>query len=263
MPKKIILTCLIVTVMIFAFFTTVVVADDLGELQDRKNQLNQQISQANEQVENIQVELTDTLQQIDNLDQKIETYQAEIDEVSKNLEEIQSEIAIVEEKLTNLENNYKIQRETFQNRIIAQYEAAHPWRRDGGHQRRGVRGNLHPEGGVRLERRHPGRPDGHLDDQAEDRPDARSERKPHLHRQRPVAHLGQLQRRGAGHGRHHQRHQRRELPGHLHAHKQLPVEAYFLFVACRIVTNQFFLSDDFAIHKTFKPSDTFIYFFFC
>ena len=54
----------------------------------RKNQLNQQISQANEQVENIQVELTDTLQQIDNLDQKIETYQAEIDEVSKNLEEI-------------------------------------------------------------------------------------------------------------------------------------------------------------------------------
>ena len=123
MPKKIILTCLIVTVMIFAFFTTVVVADDLGELQDRKNQLNQQISQANEQVENIQVELTDTLQQIDNLDQKIETYQAEIDEVSKNLEEIQSEIAIVEEKLTNLENNYKIQRETFQNRIIAQYEA--------------------------------------------------------------------------------------------------------------------------------------------
>ena len=70
MPKKIILTCLIVTVMIFVFFTTVVVADDLGELQDRKNQLNQQISQANEQVENIQVELTDTLQQIDNLDQK-------------------------------------------------------------------------------------------------------------------------------------------------------------------------------------------------
>ena len=69
MPKKIILTCLIVTVMIFVFFTTVVVADDLGELQDRKNQLNQQISQANEQVENIQVELTDTLQQIDNLDQ--------------------------------------------------------------------------------------------------------------------------------------------------------------------------------------------------
>ena len=66
MPKKIILTCLIVTVMIFVFFTTVVVADDLGELQDRKNQLNQQISQANEQVENIQVELTDTLQQIDN-----------------------------------------------------------------------------------------------------------------------------------------------------------------------------------------------------
>lgn len=123
MPKKIILTCLITLVITFAVSTTVVIADDLNELQDRKNQLNQQISQANEQVENIQIELTDTLQQIDNLEQKIETYQTEIDEVSKNLEETQNEISIVEEKLTNLENNYKIQRETFQNRIIAQYEA--------------------------------------------------------------------------------------------------------------------------------------------
>lgn len=123
MPKKIILTCLITLVITFTVSTTVVIADDLNELQDRKNQLNQQISQANEQVENIQIELTDTLQQIDNLEQKIETYQTEIDEVSKNLEETQNEISIVEEKLTNLENNYKIQRETFQNRIIAQYEA--------------------------------------------------------------------------------------------------------------------------------------------
>ena len=46
-------------------------------------------------------------------------------------------------------------------------------------------------------------------------------------------------------------------------HMHLSNDTYFLFVACRIVTNQFFLSDDFAIHKTFKPSDTFIYFFFC
>ncbi len=123
MPKKIILTCLITIVMIFATFTTVVVADDLGELQNRKNELNQQISEANEQVENIEIELTETLQQIDNLEQKITTYQAQIDEVSKNLEEVQTQIVQIEEKLKNLENNYKIQRETFQNRIIAQYEA--------------------------------------------------------------------------------------------------------------------------------------------
>lgn len=123
MPKKIILTCLITIVMIFATFTTAVVADDLGELQNRKNELNQQISEANEQVENIEIELTETLQQIDNLEQKITTYQAQIDEVSKNLEEVQTQIVQIEEKLKNLENNYKIQRETFQNRIIAQYEA--------------------------------------------------------------------------------------------------------------------------------------------
>ena len=44
MPKKIILTSIITIVATLALFTTVVIADDLTELQDRKNQLNEQIS---------------------------------------------------------------------------------------------------------------------------------------------------------------------------------------------------------------------------
>ena len=122
MPKKIILTCLLIVVVLVSF-TTVVIADDLMDLQNRKNELNNQITEANEQVENIQIELTDTLKQIDNLDQKIETYQGQVDELNGKLETLQNQIKIAEEKLTNLENNYKIQRNTFQNRIVAQYEA--------------------------------------------------------------------------------------------------------------------------------------------
>lgn len=122
MPKKIILTCLLIVVVLVSF-TTVVIADDLMDLQNRKNELNNQITEANEQVENIQIELTDTLKQIDNLDQKIETYQGQVDELNGKLEILQNQIKTAEEKLTNLENNYKIQRKTFQNRIVAQYEA--------------------------------------------------------------------------------------------------------------------------------------------
>lgn len=122
MPKKIILTCLLIVVVLVSF-TTVVIADDLMDLQNRKNELNNQITEANEQVENIQIELTDTLKQIDNLDQKIETYQGQVDELNGKLETLQNQIKTAEEKLTNLENNYKIQRKTFQNRIVAQYEA--------------------------------------------------------------------------------------------------------------------------------------------
>ena len=62
MPKKIILTCLLIVVVLVSF-TTVVIADDLIDLQNRKNELNNQITEANEQVENIQIELTDTLKQ--------------------------------------------------------------------------------------------------------------------------------------------------------------------------------------------------------
>ena len=123
MPKKIILTCLLVMLVGLVCFTTVVVADDLSDLQERKNELNSQITEANEQVENIQIELTDTLKQIDNLDQKIETYQTQVDELNGKLETLQNQIKTAEEKLINLENNYKIQRKTFQNRIVAQYEA--------------------------------------------------------------------------------------------------------------------------------------------
>lgn len=122
MPKKIILTCLLIVVVLVSF-TTVVIADDLMDLQNRKNELNNQITEANEQVENIQIELTDTLKQIDNLDQKIETYQGQVDGLNEKLETLQNQIKTAEEKLTNLENNYKIQRKTFQNRIVAQYEA--------------------------------------------------------------------------------------------------------------------------------------------
>lgn len=122
MPRKIILTCLLIVVVLVSF-TTVVIADDLMDLQNRKNELNNQITEANEQVENIQIELTDTLKQIDNLDQKIETYQGQVDELNGKLETLQNQIKTAEEKLTNLENNYKIQRKTFQNRIVAQYEA--------------------------------------------------------------------------------------------------------------------------------------------
>ncbi len=123
MPRKIILTCLLVMLAGLVCFTTVVVADDLNDLQDRKNELNNQITEANEQVENIQIELTDTLKQIDNLDQKIETYQTQVDELNGKLETLQKQIKTAEEKLINLENNYKIQQKTFQNRIVAQYEA--------------------------------------------------------------------------------------------------------------------------------------------
>lgn len=122
MPKKIILTCLLI-VAVLVSFTTVVIADDLMDLQNRKNELNNQITEANEQVENIQIELTDTLRQIDNLEQKIETYQDQVNELNGKLETLQNQIKTAEEKLTNLENNYKIQRKTFQNRIVAQYEA--------------------------------------------------------------------------------------------------------------------------------------------
>ena len=49
MPKKIILTCLLIVVVLVSF-TTVVIADDLIDLQNRKNELNNQITEANEQV---------------------------------------------------------------------------------------------------------------------------------------------------------------------------------------------------------------------
>lgn len=120
MKKKVIL---VLTILLTILFSTIVVAENLNDLQNKKNELQNQITESNEQIEDIKIELTENLEQLNSLNQKIETYETEISSLEENLSKISLEIDDITVKLNSIEESYNLQREALQNRLVALYEA--------------------------------------------------------------------------------------------------------------------------------------------
>ncbi len=123
MSKKVYLIFLAITILSIISFTSIVGAEDLNELHDKRNELQEQITQSSEQIESLQIELTENLEQLNNLNQKIATYEQEIVSLEENLGKISIEIEEISIELNSIEEIYNLQREALQNRIVALYEA--------------------------------------------------------------------------------------------------------------------------------------------
>lgn len=122
MRKKILLIALFIILFLICI-CGIVFAENLEELQDKKNELQNQINESNEQIEKIEIELTENLEQLNSINEKIYTYESEIAVLEKDLEDIEKEIENVSERLNIIEENYNLQKIAFQNRIVAIYEA--------------------------------------------------------------------------------------------------------------------------------------------
>ena len=117
------LTLSILLILIALSSISMVGAENLNELQDKKNELQNQIAESNEQIDQIQIELTENLEQLNNLNEKIYGYESEISSLETDLADIEKEIESVTKKLNLIQENYDIQREVLQNRIVALYES--------------------------------------------------------------------------------------------------------------------------------------------
>ena len=122
MNKKVILVILVIILSLIGFYG-IVLAEDLSDLQNQKNELQNQINESNEQIQEIQIQLTENLEQLNNLNEKIYTYESEIASLENNLNDVEKEIETVTEKLSIIEENYNLQRMALQNRIVALYES--------------------------------------------------------------------------------------------------------------------------------------------
>lgn len=118
--KKILIISIIVLSLIG--LCGIVAAENLEDLQNKKNDLQNQINESNEQIEEIKIELTENLEQLNNVNEKIYNYEAEIISVETDLNTIEEEINKVSEKLNIVETNYNLQKEAFQARMVAIYE---------------------------------------------------------------------------------------------------------------------------------------------
>lgn len=119
--KKILIISIIVLSLIG--LCGIVVAENLEDLQNKKNDLQNQINESNEQIEEIKIELTENLEQLNNIDEKIYNYETEISSLETDLNAIETEIQETSDKLNVVETNYNLQKEAFQARMVAIYEA--------------------------------------------------------------------------------------------------------------------------------------------
>ena len=112
-----ILILIICSVCIFSY------AEDLNQLQSKSQELQGQIDEANENLENVQNELSSNLQQVQKLDDKITQTEKDLEELNKKIEELQNNIYEVSERLKTVEVSYEKQKELLEQRLVVSYEA--------------------------------------------------------------------------------------------------------------------------------------------
>lgn len=115
--------CLIaITVLFIIFGIRFVQAVDYSELEQRRIELRQKISEAGQSLENINVELTDNLEQISKLDEEIGGYETEVENINKNLESLNQQIIETENNLNTIEERLQKQQQLLQKRVVFAYE---------------------------------------------------------------------------------------------------------------------------------------------
>lgn len=120
MKKKFIMVLIVVLLICTAYST--INAENLSDLQAQKEQIKNELSSANENLEGLQVELTEALEEVSKIEAQIADGEAELEETTAKLEELEKEIKQIQEKLNVIETDYEKQKDMFEKRIVALYE---------------------------------------------------------------------------------------------------------------------------------------------
>ena len=123
MRKKVTLIVMAFAILSILSLKNIVGAENLNDLQNQKNELQEQIDEANQEISDLKIELTENLEQLNNLNLKITTYEQEVASLEENLSELATEVEEITDKLVVIEENYNIQREALIDRVVALYEA--------------------------------------------------------------------------------------------------------------------------------------------
>lgn len=113
----------IITIIIALGSYNVVNALTNSELEQKRIELNEKIEQAGKNIENIEVELTETLEAINALDEEIYLYEEQIDTISKNLSDIETQIRESENILEEIEKKYEYQKGLLEKRLVYAYKS--------------------------------------------------------------------------------------------------------------------------------------------
>lgn len=93
------------------------------DLQTKREELQNQLNQANDNLEEVQTNLSENLQQVEKLDNKIEIAEKELEEQTSKITNLKNSISEIEEQLDIVTEKYDRQKELFEQRMVAVYEA--------------------------------------------------------------------------------------------------------------------------------------------
>ena len=100
----------IVAILLLLGSYNVVNALTQSELEQKRIELNEKIKAAGKNIENIEVELSETLEAINALDEEIYLYEEQINTISQNLSNIEIQIKEAENVLLEVEKKYEYQK---------------------------------------------------------------------------------------------------------------------------------------------------------
>lgn len=118
----------VVLILLVCFVTTLTYAENNEEnntnnLQSQRDELKNQLDDANGELEEVQSNLSENLQQIEKLDEKINSVETQLEEQESKITNIKNTINEVETELNIVTEKYNKQRELFKRRMVAIYEA--------------------------------------------------------------------------------------------------------------------------------------------
>ena len=96
---------------------------ETSDLQTKQKEVQEQIDQTNEELSELKVDMTENLEQIQKLDEQIANAEQELVETAEKADILKQSIASLEESLAKEQEKYNTQKEIFEERVVALYEA--------------------------------------------------------------------------------------------------------------------------------------------
>lgn len=97
--------------------------NELSDLQDKQENIQNQLQQSGQDLAYVQEELTENLEQVQKLDEKIEKSEEELEKLNKKIEELTNTTEKLQEKLEIATKKYEKQKKLVEARLIVMYEA--------------------------------------------------------------------------------------------------------------------------------------------
>ena len=127
--RKFLIIILAFVICLFSIFPYVQADNETGNttavenLQNERNEIQNQMNEANGQLEGVQNDLSENLQQIQKLDERISESEQELNGLNSQIEELQTSMEEVENNLKKVEDSYNSQKKLLDNYLIAVQES--------------------------------------------------------------------------------------------------------------------------------------------